>query len=124
MTAKHLLCSLALIARFAGAAGAAPGSEPRDLVTVTFVDILPNRAAEGERLILAEAAAARADRGCAGMLVLQQQGLPNHFTVVATWRERRAFEDHEGSAHTLAFRTALQPLLGSPLDERLNEVAP
>jgi quinol monooxygenase YgiN len=56
--------------------------------------------------------------------VLQQIGAPNHFTLVEGWADRGAFEAHEASAAARALRAKLQPILGSPFDERLHHALP
>jgi len=39
---------------------------------------------------------------------------------VEVWQSREAFEAHDASPHTRAYREKLQPMLGSPFDERLH----
>jgi quinol monooxygenase YgiN len=43
----------------------------------------------------------------------------NHFTIVETWRDQQAFDAHVAAAHTRQYRDDVQPLTGSPLDERV-----
>jgi quinol monooxygenase YgiN len=43
----------------------------------------------------------------------------NHFTVIEQWRNRDALDAHVATARARAYRDALQPLTGSPLDERV-----
>jgi quinol monooxygenase YgiN len=43
----------------------------------------------------------------------------NHFTVVEAWRNQRALDAHTAAMHTKQYREQLQPLAGSPLDERV-----
>ncbi len=88
-----------------------------------FVDVIPgaDHKAYAERLFAAERAASKADTGCERFVVLEQIGLlQNHFTLSSVWHDAGAFAAHEGSSHTRAFRKALQPLIGSPVDERVN----
>ena len=54
--------------------------------------------------------------------VLEELGRPNHSTVVEVWASRQAYEDHLAADHTRAFRNKLQPMLGSPFDERLHRL--
>lgn len=51
--------------------------------------------------------------------VLQHAMRGNHFTVIETWRDQAALDAHAGAAHTKAYRETLQPISGSPLDERV-----
>ncbi len=46
--------------------------------------------------------------------------LPNHFTIVETWRDEKAYARHVGSDHTVKFRQDIQPFLGSPFDSRIH----
>jgi quinol monooxygenase YgiN len=48
---------------------------------------------------------------------LAQRG--NHFTVVERSRSEAALDEHVAAAHACEYRDALQPLTGSPLDERV-----
>ena len=51
--------------------------------------------------------------------VLQHAMRANHFTVVESWASQAALDAHAASAHTRQYRDALQPVTGSPLDERV-----
>jgi quinol monooxygenase YgiN len=51
--------------------------------------------------------------------VMQHTMRSNHFTVLETWRSQRALDAHVAAAHTKAYRRELQPITGSPLDERV-----
>jgi quinol monooxygenase YgiN len=43
----------------------------------------------------------------------------SHTTLLAAWRNRKAFDAYEDSAYARQFRDAVGPLLGSPFDDRL-----
>jgi (4S)-4-hydroxy-5-phosphonooxypentane-2,3-dione isomerase len=43
----------------------------------------------------------------------------SHTTLLAAWRNRKAFDAYEDSANARQFRDAVGPLLGSPFDDRL-----
>jgi autoinducer 2-degrading protein len=43
----------------------------------------------------------------------------SHTTLLAAWRDRKAFEAYENSAYARQFRETVGPLLGSPFDDRL-----
>jgi competence protein ComEC len=51
--------------------------------------------------------------------VLQHTMRANHFTVIETWRDQQAFDTHVAATHTKAYRDEVQPMTGSPLDERV-----
>jgi quinol monooxygenase YgiN len=46
----------------------------------------------------------------------------NHFTVVSVWDNQAAFDAHIEAAHTKQMRQKLQPMLGSPFDERFSVI--
>jgi len=50
---------------------------------------------------------------------LQHTTRANHFTVIETWENRKALDAHAAAQHTKLYRDRLQPMSGSPLDERL-----
>lgn len=60
----------------------------------------------------------RAEQGCLRFDVLQHMMRANHFTVVEVWQDQKALDAHRAAANTKAYRDALQPVSGSPLDER------
>jgi quinol monooxygenase YgiN len=65
---------------------------------------------------------AEASRGEAGNLrfdVVQHTMRANHFTIVETWQSQKALDAHVAAAHTRQYRDELQPMTGSPLDERV-----
>jgi quinol monooxygenase YgiN len=51
--------------------------------------------------------------------VLQNAKRLNHFTIVEVWQTQEALEAHAVAAPTREYRDTIQPVLGSPLDERL-----
>ncbi len=60
------------------------------------------------------------DAECLSFDVLQQADAPNHFTLLQHWTSFRAFEAHEAGGEVRDIRAELQPILGSPLDERVH----
>ncbi len=95
------------------------------LYVVTHVDVLgQNGAAEAAKLLHEFAADSRKDEGSARFEVLRDPNRLNHFTMVEVWRTQQDFESHLAASHTKAFREKLQPMLGSPFDERLHKLLP
>ena len=43
----------------------------------------------------------------------------NHFTIVESWTNAQAREAHASAAQTRKYRDEVQPMTGSPLDERV-----
>lgn len=105
------------------AAAQQSGKEPAGAVyVVTHVDLTPNFAKEGEKVLQQFAVESRKEPGNVRFELLIQDSRVNHFTIVEVWRSRQAFEAHEGAEHTKQFRDKLQPMLGSPFDERLHSL--
>jgi quinol monooxygenase YgiN len=96
----------------------------RDKVSVvTHIDVPPPQREEAEVLLRTLAEQSRKDGGNLRYDVLQQTApRTNHFTVVAVWQDRKAFESHEMKPHTRQSRERLGPMLGAPYDERLYQV--
>jgi quinol monooxygenase YgiN len=103
--------------RFAAAAVA-----DEQLYVVTHVDVMPKFTDAGRDLLKQFAVDSRKDAGLVRIEVLEELGRPNHSTVVEVWASRQAYEDHLAVEHTRAYRAKLQPMLGSPFDERLHRL--
>jgi quinol monooxygenase YgiN len=84
---------------------------------VSHVDVTPDPRVAGMLRRLAEAS--RMEDGNIRFDVVQHTMRANHFTVVETWRDQKAFDAHVAAAHTRQYRDELQPFTGSPLDERV-----
>lgn len=86
---------------------------------VTHVDTIGGGQAAAPGLLTRLAEASRKEQGCLRFDVVQHTMRANHFTVIETWENQRARDAHAAAAHTRQYRDALQPMSGSPLDERL-----
>jgi quinol monooxygenase YgiN len=97
--------------------GPVPPPNSRAVSVVSHVDVTPDpRVAE---MLKRLAEASRKEEGNTRFDVMQHTMRANHFTVVETWRNQKAFDAHVAAAHTRQYRDELQPLTGSPLDERV-----
>jgi quinol monooxygenase YgiN len=97
--------------------GTAPAATGRAVSVIAHVDVSPDpRVAP---MLVRLAAAARAETGNLRFDVMQHTMRANHFTIVETWQSQEALDAHVAAAHTRQYRDDLQPLTGSPLDERL-----
>ena len=104
-------------------AGVSRGQAPTDkLFVVTHVDLTPNYLADGSKLLQQFAADSKHDPGVIRFELLEDNARSNHFTLVEVWENSKAFEAHEEASHTKNFREKLQPMLGSPFDERLHHI--
>jgi quinol monooxygenase YgiN len=65
------------------------------------------------------AEASRTEQGNVRFDVLQHAMRANHFTVVESWTNQAALDAHAAAVHTRQYRDVLQPMSGSPLDERV-----
>jgi quinol monooxygenase YgiN len=105
---------------------AAAQTPAKNVYVVTHVDIAgtPDIVAEATRLLREFSADSQKARGAIRFELLLQDGRLNHFTMVEVWQTREAFEAHSGAEHTKRFREKIQPMLGSPFDERLHSLLP
>ena len=93
------------------------GADARNTFVVAHVDVAPNT--QAPMLLQQVAAASRLEPGNSRFDVLQHAMRGNHFTVIEQWRNQDALDAHVATVHARAYRDALQPLTGSPLDERV-----
>jgi quinol monooxygenase YgiN len=84
---------------------------------ITHVDVAPNT--QAPLLLTRLAEASRQEPGNLRFDVVQLVQRANHFTVIEAWRDQEALDAHVAATHTRAYRDELQPLTGSPLDERI-----
>ena len=92
------------------------------IYVLTHVDI-GGQGTKAPELLKGLADASRKEDGNLRFDILQHAMRANHFTVVEVWRNRQAQEAHAAAQHTRQFRDAVGPLSGSPLDERVYELA-
>jgi quinol monooxygenase YgiN len=87
------------------------------VVVIAHVDVAPNPQVAVMLKDLAETS--RKEAGSVRMDVVQHMMRANHFTVVEVWRDQKALDAHVAAPHTRQYRDTLQPMTGSPLDERV-----
>lgn len=102
-------------------APARPAGNGQAVQVVAHVDIGGGAQAQADALGLLRqlADASRKEQGGVRFDVLQHAMRANHFTVVETWQSLEALHAHRSALHTRQYRDALQPMTGSPLDERV-----
>ncbi len=90
------------------------------IVVVIHIDAMPQYTQSTVLLLAHFRKDSLQDRGEKDLQVLQEIGHPNHFTLVEKWADQKAYDDHNIAPHTRQFRDQIQPMLGSPFDERLH----
>ena len=122
---RPLLCMAAVLILAAfGFAGHARAQEPAahdKIYVVTHVDIVPPDTAEGTKLVQQYIADSRKDKGIVQIEASAQISRVNHISIVEVWQNQKAFDAHIAAAHTRQFRQQIDPMLGSPYDERLHQ---
>jgi quinol monooxygenase YgiN len=105
------------------AAGLGPVASGRSVFVVSHVDIAgAGNLAGAPDMLRRLADESRREPGNQRFEVMQHAMRANHFTVVEAWRDQAALDAHVGASHTKAYRDAVQPISGSPLDERVYAV--
>jgi len=107
---------------FLGQAKAQESSKKGQIYVVTHVDSVPNDAASATKLLQQYAVDTRKEKGAVRIEVYVQISRTNHYAIVEVWQDQQAFDAHLAAAHTKQFREQIQPLLGSPFDERLHQL--
>jgi quinol monooxygenase YgiN len=113
MRSPLLRMGAVLILAAFGLAGQAIAQEPAahdKIYVVTHVDIVPPDTA----------ADSRKDKGVVQIEASAQISRVNHISIVEVWQNQKAFDEHVAAAHTRQFRQQIDPMLGSPYDERLH----
>lgn len=90
------------------------------LYVVTHVDIIPPQAAAGTKLVQQYLVDTRKDPGLVRIEAAAETSRGNHISIMEVWQDKKAFDEHIAAAHTRQFRQQLDPMLGSPYDERLH----
>jgi quinol monooxygenase YgiN len=103
----------------------ARGSAGRNaVVVVSHVDIGGGGKIDVPAMLTKLAEASRAESGALRFDVTQHMARANHFTVVEVWADQQALDRHAAAAHTKQYRDEVQPVSGSPLDERVYKPIP
>ena len=114
----------ALILASCGLAGRALAQEPAAhdrIYVVTHVDIIPPEKDAGTKLVQQYVADTRKDKGLVRVEAGAEISRGNHISIVEVWQNQKAFDEHVAAAHTRQFRQQIDPMLGSPYDERLHQ---
>lgn len=116
--------ALAALALLAAPCAQAIADDPTPVTVVTHFDIIPAGGTPDKNVVQATALMkqfvldSRADPGVISFTLITWAPTGNHFQMLEVFDSLDAFNRHVAAAHSITFRTALQPLIGSPLDER------
>jgi len=99
-------------------ASASAAGNDQAIHVVAHVDTVGGPQADAPGLLNRLAEASRKEQGCLRFDVLQNTTRMNHFTVIAIWQNQQALDAHDAAPHTKQYREVLQPISGSPPDER------
>ena len=109
-------CSLA------GRALLAQDQAMRDRIyVVTHVDIIPPQKDAGTKLVQQYVTDTRKDQGIVRVEAGSEISRGNHISILEVWQNKKAFDEHVAASHTRQFRQQIDPMLGSPYDERLHQ---
>jgi quinol monooxygenase YgiN len=91
------------------------------IYVVTHVDIIPPQKDAGTKLVQQYVTDSRKDQGLVRVEAGSEISRGNHISIVEVWQSRKAFDEHVAASHTRQFRQQIDPMLGSPYDERLHQ---
>jgi quinol monooxygenase YgiN len=89
------------------------------VTVVSHVDIGGGAQIDVPALLRKLSEASRGEAGSIRFDVLQHTIRTNHFTVVEIWDSQQALDRHAAAGHTKQYRDEVQPVSGSPVDERV-----
>ena len=92
------------------------------VTVITHLDIARTGLDAAGALLRDYAAESRTERGNLQVEVLKQSNATNHFTLVERWASRDTYETHVNGNTARTFHQQLDPLFGSPHDERVYHV--
>ena len=100
----------------------APGggaATANSILIMSHLDVTPNVLPNLLDIMKPLSEGSAKDPGMQKFQILRQApGTGNHFRLFEIWASERAFDAHNLSAHTQAFRNDLAPMLGTPYDQR------
>jgi quinol monooxygenase YgiN len=96
-----------------------PITAKRAVYVVSHVDVPPPKKDDAIAALNPLAEASRKGGGNLRFEVVQQTSRPNHFTVIETWKDRKAYDARGSAAPQKTFRNTLGPMLGALYDERV-----
>jgi quinol monooxygenase YgiN len=83
-------------------------------VVCVTVQVVPESVEEFVQATLANAAATRAEPGCARFDVLRAIGEESRFFLYEVYRDAKDFAAHQQTAHYLAWKEKVAPMMAAP----------
>ena len=99
--------------------GSAATDSASDIYVIIHIDVGPPDRASGEAALTRLASDGRASSGNTRFDLWQQIERPNHFNIIAAWKNPAQYEQFVASPPGRTFRDVLAPMLASPYDARL-----
>lgn len=88
------------------------------VTVVAHIDFIPTFLAQGLPALEQFAQQSKSDPGVSSFTLITWAPTTNHFQLIEVYDSLEAFNNHVQAPHTIAFRTAIQPWIGAPYDER------
>jgi quinol monooxygenase YgiN len=97
----------------------AMGNERGSIFVVTHIDVIPTNLDQAIPVLKNFATESKDDPGVVSFQLITWAPTTNHFQLIQIYSSLAAFNRHVQAPHTIAFRSAIQPFIGAPYDERI-----
>jgi quinol monooxygenase YgiN len=97
----------------------AKAGERGSIFVVTHIDVIPTNLDQAVPVLKNFAAESQNDPGVVSFQLITWAPTTNHFQLIQIYNSLGAFNRHVQASHTVAFRSAIQPFIGAPYDERI-----
>jgi quinol monooxygenase YgiN len=116
------MAACAALAATVSAQAPAPPPPPPDgpRYVVTYVEVKPNAAVEGEKLVREFRNTTRKEPGNLRAEALQRIGQINHFVLLEAWKDQAAADAHFKAAAATQFRDKIKAIQNAPVDDRVH----
>jgi quinol monooxygenase YgiN len=95
-------------------------ADPPPLIYVINIDVMPPFTLEASQLLKTYRNDSLKEKGAKRVELLQRLEHGNHYAVIEEWSTQADHDAHIATNETRNFRTKIQPMLGSPFDERVH----
>jgi quinol monooxygenase YgiN len=119
MSLSRVRASLTALAMVVAPCAIASAADAPPITVITHLDILPTFTAQALPILEQFVTDSRSDPGTKYFTLITWAPTTNHYQLLEGFDSLEAFDRHVSASHTIAFRAAIQPFIGSPIDERL-----